>query len=101
MYRNGLHGEPGQNDPHPELHVTIRLSNPALREQRMWYILHWRPIGTSIILPRPDSEERNLHRRNRRREKKQRQRLRKKLQKDHDNQGGSGSAGDGGAAIAS
>jgi len=67
--------------------VTIRLSNATLRDQRSWYILHWRPGGSSEILPNPDNEDANLKRRKARKDKKKRQQDRKrdeKGRKDYD-----------------
>ncbi|KAJ6027409.1 uncharacterized protein N7446_003997 [Penicillium canescens] len=69
---NGLHPTKSTHDPNPAPHVTVRLSTPSLRSQRMWYILHWRVSDGSVLLPQPDNEESNRRRQMRRREKKQR-----------------------------
>ena len=48
-----MHGEGnvGPHDPDPSAHITVQMTNPALRSQGAWYVLHWRPGGGSILLP--------------------------------------------------
>ncbi|KAL9102619.1 MAG: hypothetical protein Q9163_002263 [Psora crenata] len=88
---NGLHPTSSFYDPNPDPHVTVQLSTPALRAQRQWYVLHWRPDGGSVVLRRPDSEEANEKRKTRRKGKKQRRRQRDKDAKDSRGGRGGGS----------
>jgi hypothetical protein len=60
------------------------MSNPTMRGQQMWYVLHWRPNGGSVILPRPDNEESNRRKRDRRKEKKQKRQERDRNKKEED-----------------
>lgn len=94
-HSNGLHPTTSVTDPDATPHVTVRLTNATLREQRSWYVLHWRPSGNSVVLPRADNEAANNKRRADRRAKKLRQRAReqeKKKKDDKDGGGGGGSA---------
>ncbi|KAH6839524.1 hypothetical protein B0I37DRAFT_449432 [Chaetomium sp. MPI-CAGE-AT-0009] len=92
---NGLHPTTSPADPDTTPHVTVRLTNATLRGQNSWYVLHWRPNGGSVVLPRADNAAANEKRRADRRAKKLRQRQRKedeKKKKDGDGKGG-GAAG--------
>ncbi|KAJ5522863.1 uncharacterized protein N7503_006536 [Penicillium pulvis] len=80
---NGLHPTTSTHDPNPVPHVTVRLSNPSLRSQRTWYILHWRVGGGSVFLPRPDNEDSNRRRQMRRKEKKQRRQERERSSREN------------------
>ena len=96
---NGLHPTTSQNDPNPEPHVTVRLSNQELRQQNSWYIFHWRPNGGAcVIMARPDNEDANNQRRQKRKDKKKRQQERKNDRKDRKDKDGKG---DGGGASTS
>ncbi len=90
---NGLHPTTSAHDPNLDPHVTVQLSTPTLRAQRQWYVLHWRPDGGSMVLPRPDSEEANEKRKAIRKAKKQRQQQRSK-----DAKGSGGGRGGGSGA---
>ncbi|KAJ8058230.1 hypothetical protein OCU04_012426 [Sclerotinia nivalis] len=80
---NGLHPTTSRNDPNPDPHVTVRLSNSELRQQNSWYIFYWRPNSSAwVIMPRPDNEEANRQRRQKRKDKKKRQQERKNAKKD-------------------
>ncbi|KAJ9315857.1 hypothetical protein DTO271D3_3835 [Paecilomyces variotii] len=100
---NGLHPTTSVHDPDPSPHVTVRLSDPSLRNRQAWYVLHWRPDnGRSMILRRTDDEPSNQRRRRQRKEKKKRRRARKKERekKDKDKKGKDDpSGGDGSHAI--
>ncbi|KAH6627444.1 hypothetical protein F5144DRAFT_272955 [Chaetomium tenue] len=90
---NGLHPTTSPADPDTTPHVTVRLTNATLRAQNSWYVLHWRPNGGSVVLPRADNEAANNKRRADRRAKKLRQRQRKeeeKKKKDDEGKGGGG-----------
>jgi len=76
-------------DPNPLAHSTIRLSNPVLRQQNIWYTLHWRPSGGSTVLLRPETQKKKNKKKERRKAKKQRRRERDR--KDRDGVGGGGS----------
>jgi hypothetical protein len=102
-HSNGLHPTTSPADPDHTPHVTVRLTNATLRGQASWYVLHWRPNGGSVVLPRADNEAANAKRREERRKKKLRQRAKKEEEKKDGNGkgGGGGAAGGSTAKVAS
>ena len=99
--RNGMHGQDnvGADDPDPSAHVTVQMTNPALRSQGAWYVLHWRPGSGSILLPRPNSTAKNQKARAGRKAKKARRRQRDKEANSRKDAGGDGSGAAGAAAA--
>ena len=99
--RNGLHGRNnvGADDPDPSPHATVQMTNPALRSQGAWYVLHWRPGSGSILLRRPNNTAKTQKARARGKVKKARRRQRDKEANSRKYAGGDGSGAAGATAA--
>lgn len=42
-FRNGLHPTINKEDPSPAPHATMQMTDLALRKEKKWFVLHWRP----------------------------------------------------------
>ena len=73
-FSNSLHITTSAYDPSAVPHSTVRLTNPNLRSQKCWYVLHWRPEEGSKIFNLPDNEESHKKRKMRCQNKTQGQR---------------------------
>ncbi len=51
-----LHSSTSTYDPNPDNHVTVRMSTAALRANKEWYTVHWRPNSGGKYLPDLESQ---------------------------------------------
>ena len=58
-FSNSLHTTTSAYDPSAVPHSTVRLTNPNLRSQNSWHVVHWRPEEGSRFLELPDNEDSN------------------------------------------
>ena len=58
--RNGMHGQDnvGAHDPDPSAHVSVQMTNPALRSQGAWYVLHGAQAAARSSFPDPTARPR-------------------------------------------
>ncbi|KIW58836.1 hypothetical protein PV05_03330 [Exophiala xenobiotica] len=90
-----FHPSVSVEDSDPRPHVTVRLTNSALRQRNEWYTLHWRPEGQgpTLILPRRNNAASLANKRQRKKDKDQRRKERRRDdKKDKDKRGEGGSA---------